>query len=65
MTIVISLKDLEHALIEHIKEVDFDEFSIIAGKIFGGDCCYWGGEDEIFRFYPNENYTGNLNNFEE
>jgi len=65
MTIIVPLKALEHALIEHIRGADVDELSMIAGKVFGGECCYWGGKDEEFRFYPDDNYTGNLNNFEE
>lgn len=63
--IAVPLKSLENILINYIREADFDELGRIAGEMLGGKCWYWAGEDDEFHFQPNENYTGDLNNFEE
>ena len=65
MTIIVPLQSLEDVLIEYIRSADFEELAKIAGEMLGGECAWWGGRNDEFHFYPNENYTGNLNNFEE
>lgn len=62
--IIVPLTALEDALIEYIQSADIEELSKIAGEVLGGECNYWGGKFEEFHFYPNDNYTGSLNNFE-
>ncbi len=64
MTIIsVDLNSLEDELVNYIRDAGFEELARVAGVVFGGEC-WWADGDE-FRFQPNENYTGNLNNFEE
>jgi hypothetical protein len=64
-TIIVPLQSLEDALIEYIQSADFEELAKIAGLVLGGECAWWGGRNDEFHFYPDDNYTGTLNNFEE
>lgn len=65
MTIIVPLPELENILIETIQGADFDDLSKMAGELLGGECCYWGGKKEEFHFYPDDNYNGALDKFEE